>query len=202
MSPAATQHQIDVRKFFAQQADYQASFKLSFFPRLTGLLAQDDNKHAEIRVDLQFRKDAQGDCFVSGNIQSQLSLTCQRCLQSVAFPINSELHIQVVESLQEAGDRELDADELELVVSEQGRLDLLTLIEDEVMLSLPIVIYHEDADCNQTLSDFREAEIRHARDDMKKPFAELAGLKKQLQAQKHKFKALDDPDNPDPELSK
>jgi uncharacterized protein len=202
MSPAAAQHQVDARKFFAQQADYQARFKLSLFPRLRELLVQEaENSSMEIRAELQFRRDDQGGCFIRGRIRVQLALACQRCLQSVPYPIDSELHIQVVENLQEAGDRELNPDELELVVSEQGKLDLLSLIEDELILSLPIVIYHEAEDCNQALTAFREAETRHAFEDGRKPFAELAGLKKQLQAQKRKLKSLDDLENQDPELS-
>ena len=189
MSQAANPRNIDVRRYFSQQREYRASFRLSLFPRLQALLSEDNDDTKVITVDLQFEKNPQGECFISGNIEAELTLICQRCLGDLPHQLHTQLAVQVVEELQTAGDRELDADELEVVLSEHGRLDLLSLIEDEVILSLPIVSFHEDAACSQDLQAFREAAQNKAPAKESSPFASLEGLKKQLQAEKQKLES-------------
>lgn len=192
MSQAANPRNIDVRRYFSQQREYRASFRLSLFPRLQALLAENENeKDSEdsrvIRVDLQFEKDPQGDCFITGDIEAKLTLICQRCLGELPHQVHAKLAVQVVEVLQTAGDRELDADELEVVLSDHGRLDLLSLIEDEVILSLPIVSYHEAPDCSEDLQTYRETARKKPLAKENSPFASLEGLKRQLQAEQQKL---------------
>jgi uncharacterized protein len=62
---------------------------------------------------------------------------------------------------------------------EQG-LDVLAVIEDELLLSLPLVPMHEEADCSDALNAYqhkREAE-ESAAEPTQNPFAVLAALKR------------------------
>jgi uncharacterized protein len=68
-------------------------------------------------------------------------LTCQRCLQPFAEPLAIDRRIRFVrgEAAAEALDAELEDDVLALSKS----LDLRSLIEDELLLALPIVPRHD-----------------------------------------------------------
>lgn len=189
MSEAPNSLNIDVRKYFSQQREYRGVLGLSQLPRLQALLA-DNGDSSDIRVDLQFEKNSQNECFITGTIEAELILVCQRCLGDLPYHLQTRLAVRVLEVLQASGDRELEADELEVVLSEQGRLDLRALIEDEVILSLPIVSSHDAADCNQQLSAFRTSAEAQSADRQNKPFAALEALKEQLQAEKQKLKSV------------
>ena len=79
--------------------------------------------------------------------QAPVWLTCQRCLQPFAVPLALDRRIRFVrgEAQAEALDAEIEDDVLALSKS----LDLRELIEDELLLALPIVPRH--AACPQPL---------------------------------------------------
>ena len=74
-------------------------------------------------------------------------LTCQRCLQPLALPLTLDRRLRFVhgESQAEAMDAELEDDVLAL----PRWLDLRELIEDELLLALPLVPRHDT--CPQPL---------------------------------------------------
>lgn len=100
---------------------------------------------------LQFRvcggQDARGrlqlHCTVSGNVEMQ----CQRCLKPVSVAVDSDRLLYLAAS-------EADADRLEAALADEDievivaghNLDLAGVVEDEVLLNLPIVPMH--ADCS------------------------------------------------------
>ncbi|MAM70620.1 MAG: hypothetical protein CMP91_05690 [Gammaproteobacteria bacterium] len=187
---------IDARKYCAKQAIYQAGLPLHIFPRLSEALnTSETNKNAVLMVDLQFFRSDEGRDMLSGSISGKLELNCQRCLSGLPYQLDTELNLQVLDKdkLEEAGDRELAEAELEVALSDQGSLDLLALLEDEIMLSLPIVIYHDELDCNQAYNALKKrASAAPEAETKQKPFAELQGLKEQLQQEKQKLKKLKD----------
>ncbi len=102
-------------------------------------------------------------------------LTCQRCLQAVEFPIELDRSFRFVSDETTAAALDIEAEEDVLV--ESRSFDLLALIEDEILLALPLVPRHEGV-CPQPLRappDPVAAAIEQA--SSAKPFAALAGLK-------------------------
>lgn len=105
-----------------------------------------------------------------------VSLTCQRCLQPV------EEHLGLARSFLFVGDEELaaslDADSEDDVLAMTRHLDALELVEDELLLSLPLVPRHEV--CPQPLRmaavDLPEDE-EEVEEERPNPFAALAALK-------------------------
>ena len=98
-------------------------------------------------------------------------LTCQRCLQPMAEPLAVDTRIRFVrgEAQAEALDGEEDYDVLALARS----LDLRALVEDELLLALPIVPRHEV--CPQPLAVAAEPDADEAA-PRENPFAALAAL--------------------------
>jgi len=66
---------------------------------------------------------------------------CQRCLQPVAIPLQVDRDLRFVATEAEA--ERLDEDMEEDVLAEGTGIDLRALIEDELLLELPIVPRHE-----------------------------------------------------------
>lgn len=103
-------------------------------------------------------------------IEGPLNLRCQRCLESLQYAVDVSNTLLVVPAgaapLEEIEDPEapetIDADE---------ELDLVALIEDEVLLSLPLAPRHTEGACLSRLVEHQnEVEPRSA-------FARLATLK-------------------------
>ena len=169
---------VDVKKFFSRQSPLSFVLSQSRLKRLAQYLNEvEASNGSEIDVELNLIQDEEGRFILSGTMQGRMSLTCQRCLQEVEYDLASDFIVRVVDELKAGGDRELAQDELDVVVSVDGKLDLLALIEDELILSLPLVIYHKEQDCNQTLVEMQSSAQQKT---AAKPFAELAALKKQL----------------------
>lgn len=104
--------------------------------------------------------------------QACVSLRCQRCLQPMPVPLDVDRWIRFVRDGAEAEalDAELEDDVLELA----RQLDLHELIEDELLLALPLVPRHEV--CPQPLPQGSEPQA--AEPERPNPFAALEQLKK------------------------
>ena len=71
-----------------------------------------------------------------------VTLQCQRCLQPVSQALEVDRHFRFVRSEQEAERLDETAEEDVLVL--MPRLDLHELLEDELILALPLVPRHDD----------------------------------------------------------
>lgn len=104
--------------------------------------------------------------------QAVVPLQCQRCLQTVAQALQVQRRFLFVanEGLAERLDEELEDDVLVM----PARLDLIELLEDELILSLPLVPRHE-GDCPQPLP--LPVQAAPADEAAPHPFAALAALR-------------------------
>jgi len=99
-------------------------------------------------TQLQYRVcgelDARGRPLLRSTVHGSLEMECQRCLKPVGVTVNSSRVLYLATSEEEAERLETAlADEaLEVVVVGQS-LDLAGLIEDEVLLGLPLVPMHD-----------------------------------------------------------
>ena len=145
-------------------------FPLTAFPRLREGAVSDVG---EVKVHCKVSRDAQGLLKLDADLGATLQLPCQRCLEPVTATVQSDVSFFLVRS-------ESDADELSdeadfLVLDEEGRLDLLEALEDELILSLPLVPVHESCDALQIDATPDDDVVEEpAREN---PFQVLAGLK-------------------------
>ncbi len=93
-------------------------------------------------------------------------LRCQRCLGNLEFPIgvSSRLKLASAEEL----DAVDDEDEGEYIEA-SSQLDVIGLVEDELLLSLPFAPRHPDGACSPVSESLKQSA---------NPFAVLAGIKK------------------------
>lgn len=113
---------------------------------------------------------------VEGRIQSTLNLQCQNCLEAVEWPIDCEIKLGIVNTIEQA-DRL--PEEYEPLMTEEEKVPLNNIIEDEILLNLPAFPKHEHQcvtpEINNKLNGKMVAEETSA---PKNPFAILAKLKK------------------------
>ena len=167
--------QIDPIRLAQQGRSFVGRIPLSRLDRLVGMLVSDQG---EIEVSLDFYKDARGRHCLNGGLRGELKLECQRCLQAMSLPIDNRFELVLVESEAEA---DCLAEEDEIFIVESTPILLTDMIEDELMLSLPQVAMHEEADCEVTLSTEEETqfeEVEQQGDEKPNPFAVLTELKR------------------------
>jgi len=104
---------------------------------------------------------------------TEVTLECQRCLQAMALPLHAARRIFFVESEDAAA--ALDAESEDDVLALTPALDLETLIEDELLLALPLIPRHEV--CAEPLPR-AFVDDDDASEPADNPFAVLAALKR------------------------
>lgn len=146
--------------------------KLADMPRLSSHLATADDTAA---VHLHFGVE-QKVTFVKGQVKATLVLQCQRCMEPYHCEIISDFVLGVAKTLDEAN--ALPA-QYEPALTLEGQLALRELIEDELILNLPIIPRHEPEVCKVVLP-LRDSGWKEERAN--NPFDVLASLKRDSDA--------------------
>lgn len=115
---------------------------------------------------LRGRTDAQGRCWLQVWAEGTLILECQRCLGPLTVPLalRSELLLALSEQEIEAADDDLDR------ALAGNEMDVGRLVEDEVILALPMAPRHQKCGGDRDGTDAGRPS----------PFADLAKLKRML----------------------
>jgi uncharacterized protein len=159
-----------------------AQQKLSFSgllpsKNLKRLVAECQNSCSEIKVDIECSIDVQGLACIKGSASADIELVCQRCVQSYHQAIEAHFCYSPVDSSSDADELPENYDAVE--VDDHGLLQLHHLIEDELILAIPLIAMHDDSSCfsgknDVTIGDIPNVEI----EERKNPFEALASLKK------------------------
>ncbi len=160
---------IDALRLARNGVQLHGQLPLAPMARLANALSGTDG---EAEVELQFDVDVERRSVVRVRVRANVALTCQRCLEPVDYAIDSERVLAMVGSDAEA---ERLPDMYDPLVVGTEPLFLADLIEDELILSLPIVARHSDKAC---LPANPEGKDNTASAGSANPFAVLAGLKK------------------------
>ena len=106
----------------------------------------------DIQVDLQFQRGERSNPRISGSLNVTLTFECQRCLEPVDIDVAATVDLGLVGGarLPTQGSEE---DYLEL--SEES-VNLATLVEDELILALPIIPTHPVGICDTHKSNFEQ----------------------------------------------
>ena len=157
---------VDFLKQVERNACFEGAWPLSRFERLGEIIT--DNS-GEVSARLRFGISAGTRC-LDGSIESELELRCERCLDPVKQHIESRFRFGLITSEDEAEHLPKEFEPLLVTESEQS---LIELVEDELLLSLPIVARH-DEECSEILQKHKQDD--NARHDTYRPFAALKDL--------------------------
>jgi uncharacterized protein len=99
----------------------------------------------ELEYSLVGEQGVDGKPYLRLSAKGVLGLQCQRCLERVDWPIEVERLLQLVPAGVPIPDEELENDTFDAIEATPG-MDALELLEDEVMLCLPIAPRHESCE--------------------------------------------------------
>jgi uncharacterized protein len=113
--------------------------------RIADLGRTADNRVSDsgaLACEVQGETDHEGQRFLRIVVVGSLALRCQRCLEDMRYPLRIDKRLLLIAPGEVWPDDELEIDEFDAI--EAGRtLELLPLIEEEVLLALPIAPRHE-----------------------------------------------------------
>lgn len=111
---------------------------------------------------------------MKGFVRTTLLLQCQRCLDSLSLPVDSNVSVGFVHSLEEA---EGLPDDLDPELVEDALVNLIALVEAELLLAIPQVPMHPADACAVDMDGYGNVSIDNAENGSISPFAVLADLK-------------------------
>lgn len=154
----------------------QGHVVLAEMARLCEALVEQDG---EVEVSLEFGIDEEGIRYMRGHLRADVVLECQRCLEPMRHAIDSSFALGMVRSNSEAEALPSHYEPLQL---DGQPVFLRDLIEDELLLTLPIVPRHERHECGVDLEASGQPPQQTEHEDAGEaekanPFSVLSGLK-------------------------
>jgi uncharacterized protein len=166
---------LDVEVFSNEAGDLAGRWPLRLFGRLAESFASppadDDQVSWSVRGERRVLRGGVPQAWLHLRASACLSLECQRCLKPVAVQIEVARDFLFVHGEEAAA--QLDAETDDDVLAMPRVLDLRELVEDELLLEMPLVPRHES--CPEPLPVPVDDE---APDEAPNPFAALAVLKR------------------------
>ena len=174
---------LDVKAFAQAGASLHGHESLLNYERLA---QEAQGLHPDLLVDWQAQgalrtaTGAQSQVWLQLQAQASFPMHCQRCMGPVDVPLQVERDFRFVadEATAEAQDDESEEDLLVL----SRDFDLHALIEDELLMALPMVPMHDECPAPVQLSA-GEAEFAQANTAKINPFAALAQLQQKPPAE-------------------
>jgi uncharacterized protein len=164
---------VDPSAFCRNGATQQGHQPLGAMPRLAaGLAAQpapEESAAWQAQGRLQPVSGGPAQAWLHLQARAEVGLQCQRCLQPLREALQVDRQFRFVRDEDEAA--RLDEESEEDVLALPPRIDLLELLEDELILALPIVPRHDVCPHPLPLSQEDDA------DEAPHPFAALAALR-------------------------
>jgi uncharacterized protein len=175
MSDSPIPSYIDTRKVFQRREKICGQMDLKRLQTFQECLAEGTD--ARISVELSFSSNEIRQRLITGKLRAKVQLSCQRCLEPVAIELADD--IKLVLLVDETDAAELDPT-LDPWIDADYKLDIARLIEEQLILCMPIVSYHPDGDCIEKLNYIAAGSRRIAGakvDTTENPFSILKSLK-------------------------
>ena len=158
----------DVGGLADEQADLELAIPLAEFPRVRARLGATEGT---VAGHVRFSRD--GEFAVAAlEVSSSVPLVCQRCLKLMPWKVDGQARVALI-----VQDSQADRvpEHLEPMLAPGGRISLRDLLEEELMLALPLVALHADArECAPALRAGEPAEDS----SVQRPFERLGELLK------------------------
>jgi len=151
---------------------FAGALPIAAMSRLCEMLA--DNEGA-VQYELDFGRDEFGTAYLDVRVQAPLSLICQRSLEPFVLPLAVDSRLGLIRSERE--EAALPPGCEPLLVDETGQVDPAAVIEDELLLALPLVPVNPDSSLPPEVTG-EATEDSSAAELTQNPFAVLRELKK------------------------
>lgn len=172
---------LDIKAFAQAGAPLQGNDALLKYERLA---QEAQGLHPDLHVIWQARgelragaaetQDQAAQPWLHLTVQAALPMLCQRCLTPVEVPLEVDRWFRFVADEATAELLDDDAEEDLLVISRE--FNLRELIEDELLMSLPVVASHEECPVAVVMESSSE-DFDAAEEEKPNPFASLSNFK-------------------------
>lgn len=155
---------IDSLEFARDGRRLTGTFPVFSLRRVADMLADDSGILSWIALG---ETDADRKAFLLIEVVGEFQLICQRCLGALAYGLEIKSRLQLVPHGAAWPDEDLEDDRVDPIAASDSQ-SLLALVEDEVLLALPIAPRHQSC----SLPGYDDGS------PVASPFADLAKLKK------------------------
>ncbi|RDI99629.1 DNA-binding protein [Dyella solisilvae] len=152
---------------------FQGVLPIAALPRLGEALA---GTEGTAQYELDFGRDEFGTAYLDLRVQAPLTLTCQRTLEPFVLPVTLDSRLGLIRSERE--EAALPPEVEPLLVADDGKLNLADVIEDELLLALPLVPVNPDSTLPEEVVGPGPEEVSSGEGRSDNPFAVLRELKK------------------------
>lgn len=164
---------VNALEFAKQLLEIHGRIRASHFAGVREALFLGENDASEVLYELTGEKGRKNRYALRLVLSGQLSLTCQRCLGEMIYPVKHTAWFELVAN--EANLPEDDDDEIDYLVAD-AELDVEQLIGQELILGLPLAPKHgEDGTAPDALCSNA---IEVNKDQKPNPFSVLQELKR------------------------
>ncbi len=158
---------INLLDFVRDSGIHHGKIPLAELKRLQDYLFDNTNELI-YTVSGRLNKDSKPTLQIS--IKGEINLYCQRCLDKMIHTIDLETNLLLVESEAELCQHD-EEDSIDAILATPN-IDVWVLVEDEIILNLPMTSYHQEGTCKiNHLAKNSAEQLTH-------PFAALTALKK------------------------
>jgi uncharacterized protein len=133
--------EVDPWRFCRDAQSWEIQSDVTAFPRLAHEFTQ-----GALFCRVVGRVDQRGSLSLQVSISGEVGLACQRCLGSMPYAVEVERTLYLARN--EAELERLDALPDSDAIQAGERLSLVELVEDEVLLSLPLAPMHAEGECS------------------------------------------------------
>ena len=136
---------IEPKRLARKGATIAGQYAITDMQRLGGLL---HDQSGQVTFNLDFTHDDDNNVsYIMGNVHVVLNIVCQRCLGLMNFTVDNPVYLGVIGNQEQAQNL---PDECEPLLAGDKPIELSTLIEDEIILALPIAAMHDEEKCEAT----------------------------------------------------
>lgn len=132
--------EVDPWRFCRDGQSWETRSEVAAFPRLAHEFTQ-----GTLFCRVVGRVDQRGSLSLQLTVSGDVQLTCQRCLGSMPYKVDVERTLYLARN--EAEMERLDALPDSDAIQAGEILNLVDLVEDEVLLSLPLATMHAEGEC-------------------------------------------------------
>lgn len=135
-----------VHKEVARNGYFEGEIALAAMSRLIEFLYPESStwQQNNVLLKFEFTRNAFDIPIVSGRLETCLELECQRCLGRMQLSVAQDFRLMIDASDELVGESSMDT-----LYSEDGYVDINEVVEDELILAIPLVAMHEDESCNE-----------------------------------------------------
>jgi uncharacterized protein len=159
--------EIDPTHLSSKPLEFEGTARPGDFPRLMESLANGDG---ELRYQVSARRDPQRRAVVSCIIEGFVFLSCHVSLDTFRHPVSIDDQLVLVDDESGLPPMEEESDTEDYLVVDEP-LDVLELVEDAVILALPMMPLKPGLERS-------EADTKVQPEEKSSPFAKLSSLKK------------------------